>query len=298
MRKSIIALLAMVLIFGITGCSGKDTSDNASDSSAGITAETEAEKSTNAIEADAGNNNSDEDTEAESDGGPSDDSSSGILSSDISSSEESSGDTTTAPTLLYQGHASTRIVTGDGKVIYVDPFMGDGYDMAADLILITHGHYDHTKTELISEKNTDCQTITWKEALVDGQHQTFDLGYVKVEAVEAGYNANHSEKECVGYILTFSNGVQLYLTGDTSTTPQMSTLADREIDYTFICCDGVYNMDTTEASECARTINSKHTIPYHMVPSSNPAGFDMNVAKKLDVSGRIILEPGDELTLE
>ncbi|MBP5395997.1 MAG: hypothetical protein J6Y34_03270, partial [Bacteroidales bacterium] len=34
-----------------------------------------------------------------------------------------------APKLLYQGHGSLRIVTGDGKVIYVDPYAGEGYDL-------------------------------------------------------------------------------------------------------------------------------------------------------------------------
>ena len=46
--------------------------------------------------------------------------------------------------LLYQGHGSFRITTDEGKVIYVDPFAGEGYDLSADGILVTHGHYDHT----------------------------------------------------------------------------------------------------------------------------------------------------------
>lgn len=200
-------------------------------------------------------------------------------------------------TLLYQGHASVRIVTAEGKVIYIDPFMGDGYDMTADLILMTHGHYDHTKDNLIESRNDDCQLIKWTDALKDGSHQSFDLGYVKVEAVEAGYNKNHDVSECVGYILSFTNGVSVYFTGDTSTTPSMVDLADRGLDYAFICCDGVYNMDVKEASECAKMIAAKHTIPYHMVPA-NKKGFDRDVAESFDGPGRIILEPGEELSLE
>ncbi|MBQ9872429.1 MAG: MBL fold metallo-hydrolase [Eubacterium sp.] len=200
--------------------------------------------------------------------------------------------------LLYQGHASVRIQTPEGKTIYVDPFFGTGYDIPADLILMTHGHYDHTQTDLITSKADDCRNISWKEALVSGTYQSFDLGYVKVEAVEAGYNKNHNEKECVGYILTFSNGATVYLSGDTSTAPGMSALADRHLDYAFICCDGVYNMDVTEAAECARIIGAKHTIPYHMVPSDNSNGFDRSVAESFEAPGRIILSPGEELVLE
>ena len=72
-------------------------------------------------------------------------------------------------TLLYQGHGSLRIVTCEGKVIYIDPYAGEGYDLSADLILITHGHQDHTAVRLIREQNEGCQVITYKEALVNGE---------------------------------------------------------------------------------------------------------------------------------
>lgn len=39
--------------------------------------------------------------------------------------------------LLYQGHGSLRLITDSGKVIYIDPFAGEGYDVPADLILVT-----------------------------------------------------------------------------------------------------------------------------------------------------------------
>lgn len=211
---------------------------------------------------------------------------------------ENGGDDMGAAKLLYQGHASMRITTAEGKVIYVDPFAGEGYDVPADLILMTHSHYDHTQTDEIAAKNPDCETISWVEALSGGQHQNFDLGYVKVEAVEAGYNKNHDVNECVGFILTFSNGVTLYLSGDTSTTPQMKDLAERNLDYAFFCCDGVYNMDVQEAIECAKTVGAKHNIPYHMIPADKTNCFDQSVAESFDVPGRIIVKPGEELVLE
>ena len=135
--------------------------------------------------------------------------------------------------LLYQGQASMCIVTDEGKVIYIDPYVGEGYDLPADLILVTHAHYDHNGVDRIESRNPDCQVITWKEAIQHGEHQVFDLGYVTVEAVEAGYNRWHDVSECVGYVLTFSNGRSIYVTGDTSTTEQMSDMAEMEIDYAF-----------------------------------------------------------------
>ena len=75
------------------------------------------------------------------------------------------------PVLLYQGHASLRIVTGEDKVIYVDPFCGEGYDMPADLILQTHDHFDHKDLKKIKNRSDDCVVITQKEALKDGEYQ-------------------------------------------------------------------------------------------------------------------------------
>jgi len=57
----------------------------------------------------------------------------------------------------------------------------------------------------ISTQNPDCETITYKEALVNGEHKTFALDYVTVEAVQARNNPGHDIRECVGYILTLSD---------------------------------------------------------------------------------------------
>ena len=150
---------------------------------------------------------------------------------------------------------------------------------------------------MIKTKNADCETITWKEAIKDGEHRIFEYDFVKVEAVEAGYNKNHSVNDCVGYILTFSNGVTLYLSGDTSTTKDMESMAERNLDYAFFCCDGIYNMDMAEAIECAKLVGAKHNIPYHMIPANNGNGFDQAVAETFEVPGKMIVAQGEEIDL-
>ena len=187
--------------------------------------------------------------------------------------------------ILYQGHASLRITTDEGKVIYVDPYVGDGYDLPADLILVTHQHSDHNDLNLIKSKNADCAVITEKEALKAGEYQTFDYGYVTVEAVKAS-NKNHDSDNCVGYIITLSGNKQIYISGDTSKTEIMETLAERKLEYAFICCDGVYNMDIEEASECASLIAAKHTIPYHMSPGEL---FNRQRAELFKANGLLII---------
>ena len=127
-------------------------------------------------------------------------------------------ETKTAPELTYFGHAAMRIVTEDEKVIYIDPYEKGDYSLAADLILVTHDHFDHNDIGKIENKNDGCEIITQREALQNGEHRTFELSGVTVEAVEAGNNPNHDIKVCVGFILTFTDGKTLYVSGDTSTT--------------------------------------------------------------------------------
>ena len=197
--------------------------------------------------------------------------------------------------LLYQGHGSLRITTSDGKVIYIDPYAGDGYEKTADLILITHGHYDHTNTDKIKSRSPGCRIITWKEALEGGTHRSFDFGFVSVEAVEAGFNRNHNAKECVGFVLVLQSGVTVYVSGDTSKTNQMTNLAKRNIDYAFFCCDGIFNMNLAEAAECAEIVGAKHNIPYHMAPGKL---FKRSRAEKFKAPNRLIIADGEEIELK
>ena len=202
------------------------------------------------------------------------------------------------PVLFYMGQASIRVVTPENKVIYIDPYAGDAYDLPADLILVTHDHFDHCAVERVKSQNEDCRIITQAEALEDGKHQIFELPFVTVESVEAGYNRWHDPRECVGYVLSFNNGVSLYVTGDTSTTKQMAEMSDMEIDYAFYCCDGVYNMGLEEAAKCAEMVGAKHNIPYHNSTSNRGEMFDRNLAEQFDAPNRLIIYPGEELELK
>lgn len=199
---------------------------------------------------------------------------------------------TNLSSLLYQGHASIRIVSADGVVVYVDPDSGEGYDVPADIVLITHSHGDHNNPGKIKDKQPDYTMITWVEALESGKHNSFSIKGIEIESVEA-YNGNHSIDYSVGYIITV-DGVKIYAAGDTDKTNQMETLAAKEIDYAFFPCDGRYNMNTALAAECAELVGAKHNIPYHTM-----LGFDFaeSIAEKFDAPNKLILHPGEEISL-
>ena len=194
--------------------------------------------------------------------------------------------------LLYQGHGSFRITADDGRVIYIDPYAGEGYDLPADIILVSHQHGDHNQIGLVTQK-PNCRIITEKESLAGGTHNTFDLGGIDIVAVEAGGNKGHDVTNSVGYIITLEN-VTVYASGDTSYVPGMEKLAAQGVDYALLCCDGIYNMDVIEAARCAKLIGAKHNIPIHMKPK---ALFDRKIAESFDAPNRIILEAGETLDL-
>ena len=195
------------------------------------------------------------------------------------------------PKLLYQGHGSFRLTANDNTVLFVDPYIGDGYELPADLVLVTHQHEDHNQINLITQK-PGCTVITNVEALAGGKHNSFDSHGVLVEAVEAE-NQNHPIDECVGYIVTI-DGVKLYFCGDTSKTKQMSEMAARSLDYVFLCADGYYNMTLQDAAECAELIGAKHNVPVHLKPGEL---YDRALAEQYKGPNPLLIEPGEEIEL-
>ena len=193
------------------------------------------------------------------------------------------------PKLLYQGHGSFRLTANDGTVVFIDPFIGTGYDLPADLILVTHQHDDHNQLGLITQK-PGCTVISNVEALAGGRHNTFLAHGIGVEAVEAR-NGNHPPDQCVGYIVTI-DGLKLYFSGDTSSTEQMAGFAAKKLDYAFLSCDGFYNMNLAEAAECARLIGARHNVPVHLKPGEL---FDRALAEQFTGPNRLIIEAGEEV---
>ena len=192
--------------------------------------------------------------------------------------------------ILFQGHGSLRLTTAGGTVIYIDPYVGDGYDALADLVLVSHEHHDHNRVELVTLKE-DGKILRAGDFLRDGVYREVVEKDVKIKGTEA-YNKNHPRNACVGFLVQ-ADGKTIYFAGDTSRTEAMETeLAKLPIDYAFLPTDGVYNMDPKEASVCAGLIGAAHTIPIHMAPGKL---FDQAAAEQFEAKGRIILKPGETI---
>ena len=184
----------------------------------------------------------------------------------------------TQVTVTFFKHASLSLCIG-GKYIYVDP-VGANADYTslpkADLVLITHSHYDHldlAAVEAVSTSQTDivCDR-TSAEAFEMNCHVmrpgsvTAPRDYVKIEAV-AAYNTTRDrrqfhprEREDCGYVLNIG-GSRIYIAGDTEPTPEMKAL--KEIDVAFLPVNQPYTMTVDQAVEAVKAIRPTIFYPYH-----------------------------------
>lgn len=169
---------------------------------------------------------------------------------------------TQAPTLTLIGHASMKIKTAEGVVIYIDPYYEGDYSEKADIILVSHEHSDHNKVGLC-QLSEGCLVLRAKQTInaKDLSYNTFEHLGVKIEPVAAANN-NHSITNSTGFVLTF-DGITVYHAGDTSKLKEMALLKERNIDYAFFPIDGKYNMNAAEAMECAALVGAKHITPMH-----------------------------------
>lgn len=203
--------------------------------------------------------------------------------------------------MLYQGHGSYRFTLNDGTVIYVDPFAGEGYDVPANVILVTHEHFDHNQVDKMPHA-PGCVILRAVDMHPSPSvYRTEEMDNLIVTAVKAS-NKNHPSTECVGYLLAF-DGITFYAAGDTDTTEDMRSgqFAMLGLDYAVFPCDGFYNMDVDEATAAAKLVGARHSIPVHLMPISDPNDasklFSRERAEAFDGPGRIILEPGQEIEL-
>jgi L-ascorbate metabolism protein UlaG (beta-lactamase superfamily) len=136
--------------------------------------------------------------------------------------------------------------------------------------LVTHEHFDHNQVKKMPHAK-GCDIFRAADLHPSKKsYLTIESHGVRVTAVQA-CNKNHPVDKCVGMVLEL-DGVKFYASGDTSTTDDMRSgkLAGFAIDYAVYPGDGFYNMGIEEASECAKLVGARHSIPVHLVPVDDP----------------------------
>ncbi|MBS7639674.1 MBL fold metallo-hydrolase [Candidatus Bathyarchaeota archaeon] len=207
----------------------------------------------------------------------------------------------------WLGHASFQIVTADGKVIYIDPYEGR-YADKADLVLVTHSHFDHcdtSKIDRVRKENTvivapeECASKIGRGVRVIRPGERVSVGDITVEAVHA-YNVRrfrspgnpfHPKGLGVGYLITVG-GKTIYHAGDTDFIPEMKDLRGRGISLALLPSGGTYTMDNPEAAEAAIAINPEVVIPMHRW-DTNPEEFKRRVESSSNIRV-VLLKPGEK----
>ena len=182
----------------------------------------------------------------------------------------------------WLGHASFCFSDKSLNMIYfVDPFqIGNRKLESADIIFITHAHFDHfSKADIGKILKEDTFVIAPVDILEkinlpagrqvsvkpDEEYEVKGFSFSTIPA----YN-NHPEKlkfhpkanNWVGYIFEL-NGQKIYHAGDTDFTEEMRNLKNLNLDVALLPIGGTYTMDVQEAAEAANEIAAKTTIPMH-----------------------------------
>ena len=178
---------------------------------------------------------------------------------------------TTINGVHFEWFVQSSLCIKDDAVLYIDPHLiRDGEK--ADLILITHDHFDHlditsikavAKDDTVIVANACCvprlQGKVAAKVMPIGEGETVSEKGVDVHAV-AGYNHIHPRGSNVGFVFSL-RGQTIYHAGDTDHVPEMASLGS--IDIALVPIGGTYTMDEQEAAEATKVIQPKVIIPIH-----------------------------------
>lgn len=180
--------------------------------------------------------------------------------------------------ITFIGHGTLMFTYGE-LVLHLDPtsMFGDYTKLPkADLILVTHEHFDHLDVDVIEHLSKDETVIIGNEvsagqvsgciAMNNGDERT--VKGLKIEAVPA-YNIRHMRSPGNpfhpkgvgnGYVITF-NDLRVYVGGDTENIPEMEDLV--QIDVAFLPMNLPYTMTPEMVVDAVQKFNPKILYPYH-----------------------------------
>ena len=202
--------------------------------------------------------------------------------------------------VLY--HSSIKI--NQKKVIYIDPFKVEEEYHDADIIFITHSHYDHYSEEdikkTIKEDTKIIVTIDLKdmaENIVNNENvitvkpnEKYCVEGISFETIPA-YNTNKQfhpkQNNWVGYVIEL-NGLKYYIAGDTDITEENKQI---KCDVAFVPVGGTYTMTAKEAAELVNIIKPQIAVPIHygsVIGTKQDAEDFVNLLDE-EIEGKILM---------
>ena len=229
-------------------------------------------------------------------------------------------------TVTWLGHAAFRIGTPDGRAVLIDPWLANPKAPPAaqnldrvDLVLVTHGHFDHLGDAAVLARDRGARVIAIYEIAVWLQGQgvpeeqvvmmnkggTVDVDGLRVTMVHAQHSAGIAGPagivpggDAAGYVLRFDNGFSLYHAGDTNVHADMALIGELYAPHlALLPIGGHFTMGPTEAARAVKLLNVRAVVPMHYGTFPVLTGTPAQLREELGASGAevIELEPGGTL---
>ena len=172
--------------------------------------------------------------------------------------------------IRWIGHASFRLATED-VVLYVDPWKLPSARPDANLVFVSHGHFDHWSADDVAAVSQDTTTVVGPpdvvESLPGGRvlrpGERVESTGACIEAVPA-YNIDKDfhpkANNWLGAVIALG-GTRVYYAGDTDRIPEMDALS--EVDVALLPVGGTYTMNAAQAAEACQAIGARIALPYH-----------------------------------
>lgn len=183
---------------------------------------------------------------------------------------------------------SSICISAEGKTVWIDPYsLPKTPQPKADVIFVTHDHFDHfSPTDIERVRTNDTVFVMppstaklaarfWRNRIVTaapGDRGAADgLCYEAIPAYNPGKQFHPKQNAWLGYVLTV-DGLRVYIAGDTDATEEAAAV---RCDIALLPIGGTYTMDATEAAALANRLKPQAVVPVHYGSvAGSPADFD------------------------
>lgn len=190
--------------------------------------------------------------------------------------------------ITWLGHATFKIVTPEGKVVLIDPWVSSNplcpdelkTFEKVDLMLVSHGHFDHIADAVDIAKATKptvaaiVELAGWlgskgvENTIGFNKGGTINVDNIKVSMTHAIHTSGVEDGsyggDAAGFVIEFENGFKLYHAGDTCAFSDMAIIGELyRPDVALLPIGDFFTMGPREAALAVRMLGVKHVIPMH-----------------------------------
>ncbi len=193
--------------------------------------------------------------------------------------------------ITYLGHSAFKLVSPQGVVMYIDPFLKNNPKTPADrkevdkadLVLVTHGHGDHLGDTVSIAQKTNASVVAMNELGIYltkkglknvvrmSKGGSYTAKGIRITMVNAQHSSSVVESEQVlytgepaGFIIRFENGFTVYHAGDTAVMADMKIFGDLyKPNLAFLPIGSRFTMDPQETAYACQLLRPQYVVPMH-----------------------------------